>query len=213
MISRALAVAMVNADTSGLNDNEVEKIKDFPDFTVTNWHEESSDINGRCSITGKYTHCVEVEFNTPAAETFNTSRFGLLSYLPEDVIAFEAGGLFGFTETTFMIVDPQDATCILWLQSIQTANLAFPLLRADLPFLFVTKARLALKQDEKAYFIMTIPNNVTEMTINTRAPIIINAVFHKAWQCIQTDKVNTEVNRQIYSELKHYLVTTNLGEL
>lgn len=61
IISRTLAVAMVNFDYSGLNNDEIELIKDFPDFTVTNWNEESNDINGRCSITGLYDHCVEIE--------------------------------------------------------------------------------------------------------------------------------------------------------
>ena len=60
-ICRALAVAMINADTSGLNENEIELIKHFPDFTVTDWNEESSDINGNCFLTGLYAHCVEVE--------------------------------------------------------------------------------------------------------------------------------------------------------
>lgn len=60
-ISRNLAVSMVNSDMSGLNDNEIELIRDFPDFYVTDWAEESSDINGKCSITGLYDHCVEIE--------------------------------------------------------------------------------------------------------------------------------------------------------
>jgi hypothetical protein len=61
LISRSLAVAMENADTSSLNNNEIELIKNFPDFVVTNWNEESNDINGRCSISGLFDHCVEIE--------------------------------------------------------------------------------------------------------------------------------------------------------
>lgn len=60
-ISRTLAVCMVNADFSGLDENEIELIKDFPDFVVTDWAEYSTDINGKCSITGKYDHVVEIE--------------------------------------------------------------------------------------------------------------------------------------------------------
>jgi len=60
-ISRSLAVSMVNCDYSGLNDDEVKLIKDFPDFTVIDWSEESSDINGRCGLTGLFDHCVEIE--------------------------------------------------------------------------------------------------------------------------------------------------------
>ena len=63
MISSFLACAMYNADTSGLNDNEIELIKDFPDFTITDYKSDSNDINARCSITGLWDHCVEIEIN------------------------------------------------------------------------------------------------------------------------------------------------------
>lgn len=66
MISSNLAIAMYNTDTSGLNDNEIELIKDFPDFIVTNWNTESSDINGKCSITKLYDHCIEIEIKREA---------------------------------------------------------------------------------------------------------------------------------------------------
>lgn len=51
---------MVNCDFSGLDHDEIEKCKSFPDFTVENWHEESNDINGICAITRKWDHCVEI---------------------------------------------------------------------------------------------------------------------------------------------------------
>lgn len=62
-ISRNLAVCMVNADMSGLNDEEVKLCEAFPDFSVDDWHEESSDINGICSITKKWDHCVDITVN------------------------------------------------------------------------------------------------------------------------------------------------------
>lgn len=66
IISRSLAVAMVNNDFSGIEDQElIERLISFHDFNVTNWNEESSDINGRCSITGKFDHCVEIEIIEP----------------------------------------------------------------------------------------------------------------------------------------------------
>lgn len=60
-ISRSLAVAMVNYDYSGLNDDEIKLINDFPDFTVIDWSEDSNDINGRCGLTGLFDNCVEIE--------------------------------------------------------------------------------------------------------------------------------------------------------
>lgn len=139
--------------------------------------------------------------------SIQSTRFGHLIFLPHEVITFEAGALLGFYESTFILVDPQDDTAIRWLQSTQEANLAFPLLSAAIPFLTPDRDRLKLAIDERAFYIMTIPNNVTEMTINTRAPIILNNTTMKAKQVIQDDKDNTEVNRKIYTELKTYIVS------
>ena len=61
MISSFLAVAMTNCDYSGLTEEGVKAIENFPDFTVTNWHEETSDITGQCAITHLWDHCVEIK--------------------------------------------------------------------------------------------------------------------------------------------------------
>lgn len=59
-ISRLLATCMVNNDYSGLNREEVELVKDFPDFTVLDWYDDSNDINGICRITGEYDRVIEI---------------------------------------------------------------------------------------------------------------------------------------------------------
>lgn len=72
LISRNLAVAMINCDYTGLTQEEILQIDDFtndvPDFFVTNWNEESNDINGICAISRKWDHCVEIEKMTHANE-------------------------------------------------------------------------------------------------------------------------------------------------
>ena len=61
-MSRDLAVALEYCDPSGLSDEilGVYNRIDF-DFVVTDWAEDSSDINGRCDFTGYYDHCVTIE--------------------------------------------------------------------------------------------------------------------------------------------------------
>ena len=61
-MSRNLAVALINCDPSGLNDETLGIYNriDF-DFDVVHWHEESSDINARCDYTGLWDHCVKIE--------------------------------------------------------------------------------------------------------------------------------------------------------
>lgn len=62
-ISKNLAVCMINFDYSGLNESEIELVREFPDFQVTDWNDESSDINARCSITGQWDCCVDIELS------------------------------------------------------------------------------------------------------------------------------------------------------
>ena len=58
----------------------------------------------------------------------NTTRFGELEVDKKDIIEFTEG-LLGFENLTkFFIVDPGDQTLILWLQSVDDANTAFPII-------------------------------------------------------------------------------------
>ena len=61
-LSRNIAVALEYCDPSGLSESDFEVYEsiDFL-FTVTNWHEDSTDINGLCDFTGLYDHCVDIE--------------------------------------------------------------------------------------------------------------------------------------------------------
>ena len=61
LISKNLAIAMINSDLSGLRTEEIEKIKNFPDFEVVEWNEDYHDINGICRISGLWDNCVEIE--------------------------------------------------------------------------------------------------------------------------------------------------------
>ncbi len=58
-INQHLACAMVNCDYSGLEENEIELIKDFPDFHIIDIDNGTSFT--RCHITGLYGDCVEIE--------------------------------------------------------------------------------------------------------------------------------------------------------
>src|SRR5438874_12753585 len=93
-------------------------------------------------------------------------------------------GIMGFPEfTEFCLVDPGDETLILWLQSLENPEIAFPVLE---PKVFKTDytARLSAAElrelkleniNQSAVFsILTIPEDVTQMTANVKAPIVIN---------------------------------------
>jgi flagellar assembly factor FliW len=144
----------------------------------------------------------------------NTSRFGELDVNPTDIVAFPEG-LLGFENLKkYFVVDPGDSTLILWLQSIEDEKVAFPiiepkifkpdyiakLLPADLNGL-----ELEALNNAKLYSILTIPANVTEMSANIKAPVVINSQKKIGKQIVLQDS-KLSVKHEMYKELKTYIV-------
>lgn len=143
----------------------------------------------------------------------NTTRFGELEVEKKDIITFKEG-LLGFEKLTkFFIVDPGDQTLILWFQSIDDAAIAFPIIE---PKIFLPDYSVRLLPAELAsleleglneasiYTILTIPEVVTEMSANLKAPIIINNKTKMARQIVLQDS-KLEVKHKMYLELKKYI--------
>lgn len=143
-----------------------------------------------------------------------TSRFGELEVNPSDLVTFSEG-LLGFENLKkYFVVDPGDSTLILWLQSTEDEKIAFPiiepkifkpdyiakLLPADLNGL-----ELDSLQSAKLYSILTIPANVTEMSANLKAPIVINSGKKVGKQIVLQDS-KLSVKHEMYKELKTYIV-------
>lgn len=143
-----------------------------------------------------------------------TTRFGELEVNPNDIITFSEG-LLGFENLKkYFVVDPGDSTLILWLQSTEDEKIAFPiiepkifkpdyiakLLPADLNGL-----ELESLQSAKLYSILTIPGNVTEMSANLKAPVVINSAKKVGKQIVLQDSKLT-VKHEMYKELKTYIV-------
>jgi flagellar assembly factor FliW len=143
-----------------------------------------------------------------------TTRFGELEVNPNDIVTF-AEGLLGFENLKkYFVVDPGDSTLILWLQSTEDEKVAFPiiepkifkpdyiakLLPADLNGL-----ELESLQTAKLYSILTIPANVTEMSANLKAPVVINSIKKVGKQIVLQDS-KLSVKHEMYKELKVYIV-------
>jgi flagellar assembly factor FliW len=143
-----------------------------------------------------------------------TTRFGELEVNPNDLVTFSEG-LLGFENLKkYFVVDPGDSTLILWLQSTEDDKVAFPmiepkifkpdyiakLLPADLNGL-----ELDSLQSAKLYSILTIPANVTEMSANLKAPVVINSAKKVGKQIVLQDS-KLSVKHEMYSELKTYIV-------
>jgi flagellar assembly factor FliW len=141
----------------------------------------------------------------------NTSRFGVVEVADTDIMDF-SDGLLGFEHIKrYFIVDPADETLILWLQSADSADVAFPILEPKL-FKNDYKVRLSAnelrtlridatnKKDTLVYCILTIPAEVSAMTANLKAPIVINTASRHARQVVLQEN-EYSVKFTMYKEL------------
>ncbi|MBF0314970.1 MAG: flagellar assembly protein FliW [Oligoflexia bacterium] len=139
-----------------------------------------------------------------------TTRFGELHVEQRDVLNFPEG-ILGFEHLKkFFVVDPGDNTLILWLQSVTDENIAFPIIE---PILFdasysvrllpVEMSSLQLDdiKNAKVYCILTIPSDVTKMSANLKAPVIINSKSNLSRQVVLQDN-KLPLRLEVYKELK-----------
>ncbi|MBG60056.1 MAG: flagellar assembly protein FliW [Halobacteriovoraceae bacterium] len=154
-------------------------------------------------------------FDSEGYVKVNTTRFGELQVNKEDIITFSEGVL-GFEKLKqFFVVDPGDSTLILWMQSIEDSEIAFPIIEpkifkpdyvAKLLPADMASVDLEALSDAKIYSILTIPSNITEMSANLKAPIVINNKKKVAKQIVLQDS-KLSVKYEMYKDLKSYIVS------
>ncbi len=128
--------------------------------------------------------------------------------IDDDKIITIPNGLMGFEQYTRYALafdnEKQTKGGILWLQSVEEPALAFPMLDPARVFgeycPVIEDEWLApigtFNNDEDLLLlnILTVPSDITKMTVNLRAPLIINTITRKGCQLI--------VNNEEYS-VKH----------
>ena len=143
----------------------------------------------------------------------NTRIFGEIEIEDEKIITLEKG-MIGFPDLNHfaLIFDEekeQKDTTIMWLQSMDEPDIAFPVM---LPHVVkedydpnVSEAAIAPLGDltpENTYLLVTVtvPRNIKEFSVNLKAPIIINMDNHKGMQLIVED--DYPVKYKVYDFLK-----------
>lgn len=144
-----------------------------------------------------------------------TSRFGPVSLQTEDVIDFPEG-ILGFNDLRkFVLLDDPNDEIFAWLQSCEIPQIAFPVLEPELFAqnyqLTLTKhdlESLGLQTQEKirAFAIITIPDEPTQMTANLKAPVVINIEKRTARQIVLQDN-NLAIREPIFAKLQSRVVS------
>lgn len=124
-----------------------------------------------------------------------TELFGEI-IVEDKIIDFE-DGIIGFNElkkfTLITDEDNSDSKKIFWLQSLDDGAFAMPIVD---PFAIFDEYNPVVEddwfhslgeyeeEDLLVFLVMTVPENVEKMTVNQKAPIIINTNTGKACQII-----------------------------
>lgn len=150
-----------------------------------------------------------------------TGRFGQLSVSDEEMISIPQG-ILGFPEyTKFFLVDPGDDTLILWLQSTENADIAFPLLEpkifkpdyaARLSAAELRELKLENINQSAVFSILTIPEDVAQMTANLKAPLVINLKQQLAKQVVLQEN-EYSIKHLMFKELRAHLVTLRSNKI
>lgn len=144
-----------------------------------------------------------------------TGRFGQLTVGDDEIISIPQG-LLGFPEyKKFCLVDPGDETLILWLQSLENPDIAFPLLEpkifrpdyaARLSAVELRELKLENINQSAVFSVLTIPEDVTQMTANLKAPLVINLKEQLARQVVLQEN-EYSIKHLMFKELRAHLIT------
>ena len=126
-----------------------------------------------------------------------TKRFGNIPANEEHFIRFKDGMIGMSVLKQYILIESSGYPLILWLQSCQDPGIAFPVVepaffKRDYKVQMTDADRACLKYEAgdrlKYFVVMTIPDNMEDMTVNLKAPVAINLDKGTATQVIQQDK-------------------------
>jgi len=144
-----------------------------------------------------------------------TGRFGQLTVGDDETISIPLG-ILGFPQyTKYCLVDPGDDTLILWLQSLENPEIAFAILEpkifrpdyaARLSAAELRELKLENVNQSAVFSILTIPEDVTQMTANVKAPLVINLKEKIAKQVVLQEN-EYSIKHLMFKELRAHLLT------
>lgn len=143
--------------------------------------------------------------------TIQTKHFGEIEVTDDDVLNF-IGGVPGFDGTKYVILNnsTQENNPFVWLQSMEDPNIALVLVNTfmlypdyapDVDDELLKDLEFSQREELVVFNVMVIPEKVEDMTVNLKAPIIINNTNHKAIQVI-CDNSDYEIKHKVYGDLQ-----------
>lgn len=124
----------------------------------------------------------------------HTTRFGSIEIEPDDILFFR-NGLLGFEDCRhWVLLADSENTAVAWLQSMQHADIAMPVVS---PRRFVPEYQVRLEPNdvdvlqlnsvEQAYVLGVVSRDYDVLTLNLRAPLVINLDRRIGCQVVTVD--------------------------
>lgn len=143
----------------------------------------------------------------------NTIRFGKITIDEKSILHFP-DGLYGFEGLhQFAIVNCKETLPIYWLQSVEDGQVSLPIIDP-----FIIKPDYVIDVDDKelkiietdreddiiVYNVVVLPKDITQITMNLVAPIIINVKKNLAKQVILSMEQDNAVKYSVFEPLMKY---------
>lgn len=143
--------------------------------------------------------------------TIKTRNFGEITIDENKVILFE-DGIPGFPELKkfLLMLDNEESSPFYWLQSIEDNNICFvimdllniipdynPLVEKEL----IEELGESDAEDLLVYNVAVIPKDIEKMSVNLKAPIVINSRTRKGRQVIANNE-EYSIKFYLYEKLK-----------
>ena len=123
----------------------------------------------------------------------NTKHFGEITFEENDILTFEEG-LPGFDmERNFILLTDAPNDLFSWLQSADDGDLAFVLMDVkqlipDYNPQIPPQALEGLQEPLSCYNIAVVPENINDLRVNLKAPIMISKQLRKGKQVIASNE-------------------------
>jgi flagellar assembly factor FliW len=149
-----------------------------------------------------------------------TKHFGLIEVNEKEIIQF-SDGLPGFNQVKkFILLGNEDESSpFSWLQSVDSPELAFVVCDPfrikedydiDIKDEVVESLEIETISDVKVLSIVVVPEDMSKISMNLKAPVVINTARMKGMQIfLDTDKYG--VRHYIMEELRKQEVAVNAG--
>ena len=123
----------------------------------------------------------------------NTRQFGEIDFNPEIMINFNSG-IFGFENLKNYLLIKAEDDFFYWLNSVEEPEIAFPMVGVR-----VIDDKYPLENDNEAFGIVTMNQDILKISINLKAPVYINQSNKTGFQKI-LDNEKYPVNYNLVKE-------------